>query len=208
MHTKFPRFTHTVQAAEDVAAGLEGASTVPAREENDGNKAAVIDAAVAWVEASIKADRKVTALKALQGHVWRTGFNKGEMTAELYRDVPDALTEMGRMGIKTYIYSSGSREAQRLFFGHTQAGDMRPYLCGFFDTTSGPKKEARSYKEIALSLGVDSPSELLFATDVYEEAVAAKAAGWQAVLVVRPGNKDLPAGHGFRVITSMSDLLH
>lgn len=42
------------------------------------------------------------------------------MTAELYRDVPDCLTEMARAGIKTYIYSSGSREAQRLFFGHTQ----------------------------------------------------------------------------------------
>lgn len=62
----------------------------------------------------------MTALKALQGHVWRTGFTKGQITAELYRDVPDMLTELGRMGIKSYIYSSGSREAQRLFFGHTQ----------------------------------------------------------------------------------------
>jgi methionine salvage enolase-phosphatase E1 len=44
------------------------------------------------------------------------------MTAELYRDVPDCLTELARAGIKTYIYSSGSREAQRLFFGHTQVG--------------------------------------------------------------------------------------
>ncbi|KAG1666539.1 hypothetical protein FOA52_014436 [Chlamydomonas sp. UWO 241] len=111
------------------------------------------------------------------------------------------------MGLKTFIYSSGLREAQRLFFEHSQVGDMRPYLCGFFDTTSGPKSEARSYKEIALSLGCDSPSELLFATDVLAEAEAAKAAGWQAVLVVRPGNKALPDGHGFRVITTMADLL-
>ncbi len=54
---------------------------------------------------------------------------------------------------------------------------------------------------------MDSPSELLFATDVLAEAQAAAEAGWQAVLVERPGNKPLPAGHGFRVITNMADLL-
>lgn len=27
-----------------------------------------------------------------------------------------------------------------------QVGDLRPYLCGFFDTTSGPKGESSSYK--------------------------------------------------------------
>ena len=44
------------------------------------------------------------------------------MTAELFRDVPDALTELRLAGVKTYIYSSGSREAQKLFFGHCQVG--------------------------------------------------------------------------------------
>jgi len=88
-----------------------------------------------------------------------------------------------------------------------QVGDLRPYLSGFFDTTSGPKVEARSYRDIALTLGVDEPSEILFATDVLGEALAAKAAGWQAVLVCRPGNKPLPAGHGFREIHTMKELI-
>lgn len=39
------------------------------------------------------------------------------------------------------------------------------------------KKETKSYIEIAESLGVDDPSEILFVTDVYQEATAAKAAG-------------------------------
>lgn len=84
---------------------------------------------------------------------------------------------------------------------------MRPYLCGFFDTTSGPKMESRSYKDIALSLGVDDSSQILFATDVHAEAVAAQQAGWQAVIVSRPGNKPLPEDNPFRVITSMNELL-
>lgn len=39
--------------------------------------------------------------------------------------------------IQVYIYSSGSREAQRLLFGHSEYGDLRKYFCGFFDTTIG-----------------------------------------------------------------------
>ncbi|KIZ00060.1 enolase-phosphatase E1 [Monoraphidium neglectum] len=187
------------QAAEDGGAPIPAASA---------GQAAVVDAVVSWVEAAISADRKVGALKQLQGHVWRAGFKSGALVAQLFRDVPDALAEWRNAGIKVYIYSSGSREAQRQFFGHTQVGDLRPYLSGFFDTTSGPKSEARSYREIAAALGVDpSEEEVVFATDVAAEAVAAAEAGWRPVLVVREGNKPLPDGHGFRVITSVQQLL-
>ncbi|PNW88149.1 hypothetical protein CHLRE_01g016528v5 [Chlamydomonas reinhardtii] len=192
------------QAAADVAEGRAGAAAVP---EPGAGQAAVVEAVAGWVQAAIAADRKVTALKNLQGHIWRSGFSSGALQAELFRDVPDALVEWRSAGVKTYIYSSGSREAQRLFFGYSKVGDLRPYLCGFFDTTSGAKTEAGSYSNIALSLGVDSPSDILFATDVLAEAQAAAAAGWRAVLVERPGNKALPAGHGFRVISSMQELL-
>ena len=44
-----------------------------------------------------------------QGHIWRAGFLGGELHGELYRDVPDALAAWRGLGIKTYIYSSGSR---------------------------------------------------------------------------------------------------
>lgn len=39
---------------------------------------------------------------------------------------------------------------------------------------------------------MDSPSEVLFLTDLVEEAKAAKRAGVHAVLSVRPGNEPLP----------------
>ena len=78
---------------------------------------------------------------------------------------------------------------------------------GFFDTTSGPKTESSSYNEIAKALGCDSPSEILFATDVLAEAQAARTAGWEALLVSRPGNTPLPADTGFTVIQTMDVLL-
>jgi len=76
---------------------------------------------------------------ARQGQIWHAGFGAGELRAELFRDVPDALVRWRAEGLKTYIYSSGSRQAQADLFGHTTAGDLRPYLSGFFDTTSGLK---------------------------------------------------------------------
>ena len=82
------------------------------------------------------------AVPALQGHIWAGGFARGELKGELFADVPDALAHWRAAGIKTYIYSSGSRAAQKDLLSCTSVGDLRPYLAGFFDTTSGPKARA------------------------------------------------------------------
>ncbi|KAK9830349.1 hypothetical protein WJX72_011208 [[Myrmecia] bisecta] len=189
--------------ADDVKAG-RAAALIPAA---SNSREVVIAACVKSVEAQMATDRKTTALKSLQGHIWRQGFQSGELKVPLYQDVPDALVQWRNQGIKTYIYSSGSRDAQKNLFGHTTVGDLRPHLMGFFDTTSGAKVESASYKNIAASLGVDEPSQVLFATDVVAEADAATAAGWQVALVTRPGNAELPAGCKHRVISSLAQLL-
>ena len=83
------------------------------------DKAATVAAAERYVHALMDGDRKVGALKALQGRVWHAAFAAGEIKGELFRDVPDALQQWRDAGLKTYIYSSGSRMAQRDLFGHT-----------------------------------------------------------------------------------------
>eukprot|EP00268_Persea_americana_P020416 TRINITY_DN2059_c0_g1_i1.p1 TRINITY_DN2059_c0_g1~~TRINITY_DN2059_c0_g1_i1.p1 ORF type:complete len:522 (-),score=105.34 TRINITY_DN2059_c0_g1_i1:115-1680(-) len=191
------------QIQEDLDQGVVGAQPIPP---DDAEKEVVIASLVANVEAMIKADRKVTALKQLQGHIWRTGYENNELKGIVFEDVPVAFEKWHAMGIKVYIYSSGSREAQRLIFGNTVYGDLRKYLCGFFDTTIGHKRESRSYFEISQSLGVDKPSQILFVTDVYQEAVAAKAAGLDVLIAIRPGNGPLPEAHGFKTIKSFSEI--
>lgn len=191
------------QVQEDLENGVAGAVPIPS---NDAGKEKVIAALVKNVEAMIKADRKITALKELQGHIWQTGFKNNELEGVVFDDVPEALERWAASGIKVYIYSSGSRLAQRLLFGYTNYGDLRKYLCGFFDTTVGNKKETKSYHEITASLGVDHPSEILFVTDVYQEAIAAKPAGLEVIISVRPGNGPLPDNHGFRTVKSFSEI--
>ncbi|CAI7760577.1 unnamed protein product [Closterium sp. NIES-53] len=191
------------QIDEDVKSSIPGAEPVPPSE---AGKEAVVGAVERNVAAMIAADRKVTALKQLQGHIWRGGYEKGELKGEFFSDVLTALTQWHAAGCKIYIYSSGSREAQHLIFGYSNVGDLRRFISGFFDTTTGHKREARSYSEIALTLGADSPSHITFCTDILEEAQAAKQAGLQAVLLSRPGNGALPADPGFPVLTSLTDL--
>ncbi|KAL6630580.1 hypothetical protein ACP70R_028653 [Stipagrostis hirtigluma subsp. patula] len=190
------------QIEDDLRNGTVGAVPVPP---DESGKEEIINSLVANIESMIKADRKITSLKQLQGHIWRTGFEKKELQGVVFEDVPEALKNWHASGIKVYIYSSGSREAQRLLFGNTMYGDLRQFLCGYFDTTTGNKRETRSYLEISQSLGVDNPSHILFITDVFQEAVAAKNAGFEVLISIRPGNGALPENHGFRTIKSFSE---
>ncbi|MGN6817449.1 MAG: acireductone synthase [Sphingomonas sp.] len=136
-------------------------------------------------------DAKETALKDIQGRIWREGYEAGELRGHVYPDTPEALKRWTDAGIRVCIYSSGSVEAQKLIFGHSDAGDLTRYLSGYFDTTSGPKREAASYTTIAKALKLD-PADILFVSDVSAETDAAKAAGIRALLIDRDtGNGDI-----------------
>ncbi|TWT42881.1 acireductone synthase [Botrimarina hoheduenensis] len=143
----------------------------------------LIDQAVRLMDADVKA----TGLKLLQGLIWEAGFCSGELHAHLFEEVAPALHAWRAAGVDLRIYSSGSVHAQRLFFGHTEAGDLRPLLTGHYDTTVGPKREADSYAAIAADWRL-APQAIAFFSDVTEELEAARAAGLATVLVNRPGN--------------------
>ncbi|WNJ82002.1 acireductone synthase [Cedecea neteri] len=129
-------------------------------------------------------DRKSTALKALQGLIWRDGYVNGDFTGHLYDDVLPALKAWKQQGIALYVYSSGSVAAQKLLFGYSDAGNITDLFSGYFDTHVGAKREAQSYRNIATEIGV-APEELLFLSDIHQELDAAREAGWQTVQLIR-----------------------
>lgn len=141
----------------------------------------IIDLLIGWIDA----DRKSTALKALQGMIWEAGYRDGEYRAHVYPEVPARLRAWRDARKQLYVYSSGSVPAQKLFFAHTEAGDLTPLFSGYFDTETGPKRDAGSYRRIADAIGVPAP-EILFLSDVTEELDAARAAGCRTVLLARP----------------------
>jgi len=143
-----------------------------------------VDGQIAQLERWSDADRKVTPLKALQGMVWAGGYATGELVAHLYNDAIAALKRWTDARLPVYVYSSGSIAAQKLYFAHTRAGDLTAGLAGYFDTTSGPKQDAESYRRIASTIGRPA-GDLLFLSDVAAELEAAMTAGFQAVQVRR-----------------------
>ena len=150
----------------------------------------------------ISQDRKAPPLKKLQGLVWRRGFEQGAFQGHLFIDAVRALQRWHQAGVPLAIYSSGSVQAQQLYFGHSVAGDLRPWLSAYFDTDIGAKVEAASYACIALALGQPA-AQVLFLSDSVAELQAARSVGMQVLHVVR---EDTVADARFTSLTSFDGL--
>jgi enolase-phosphatase E1 len=146
---------------------------------------------LAWMDQ----DKKITPLKTLQGIIWREGYASGELKAHLYPDAIEAMRTWQGRGIRIYIYSSGSVEAQKLYFAHSVAGDLRPLIAGYFDTTTGAKGEAASYAKIAAAVG-SAPVAISFFSDAPAETDAALSAGLNAFRVDRTRAVDFEGRDG------------
>ncbi len=116
--------------------------------------------------------------------IWLAGYQQGDFTGHLYADAVQQLGAWQARGLALYVYSSGSVQAQKLLFAHTDYGDLTPLFSGYFDTTSGGKRESTSYTRIAAHIGV-AAEQILFLSDTEEELDAAQAAGFQTVWLVR-----------------------
>lgn len=145
------------------------------------NTRRVVETLLHWIDE----DRKATPLKALQGMIWKAGYEAGDYQAHVYPEVEARLRAWKAQGLKLYVYSSGSVPAQKLFFGHTVAGDLSALFDGWFDTEVGGKRERGSYLRIAEAIGL-APPVVLFLSDVIPELDAARGAGMQTILVDRP----------------------
>jgi enolase-phosphatase E1 len=181
-----PAFIRENAGRPDVAEQLE------AVRRESGEAGAEVERLIERLLGWIADDRKATPLKALQGMVWEQGYRSGQLKGHVYPDAAAALARWKADGLALYVYSSGSIQAQRLIFGCSEAGDLTPLFSGYFDTTSGPKREAASYRAIADAIGLP-PEEILFLSDVVEELDAARTAGLHTVGLAREGGT--LAGH-------------
>ena len=152
----------------------------------------------------ISVDRKLTPLKELQGLIWEEGYASGALQGPLFADVAPALRRWKRQGLGLSVYSSGSVAAQKLLYGHSDAGDLRELFDGWFDTRTGAKQAAASYAGIASQLTI-APDRILFISDSNAELQAAREAGMQVLLSNRRGNGQ-SAEAGFEKIESFSTL--
>lgn len=190
-----PGFIEAHQARPDVAKHLAAVRTEAG--EPCASVSRIGDILLGWMAE----DRKATALKALQGMVWQQGYEAGELKGHVYPDAVTALRHWHDQGYALYVYSSGSIQAQKLIFGCSEAGDLTGLFSGYFDTTSGPKREATSYERIAGAIGLPA-HQVVFLSDVVQELDAAGQAGMQTCGIAR----DNPMNAQHTVVSSFSEI--
>jgi len=188
-------------SSEHEADRRAGSSPPPWR---DGSPAESLHSAVKYVHWLMDRDRKSTALKALQGRIWDEGYQAGQLRGQVYPDVPRALARWRAQGRDVAIFSSGSVLAQKLLFSRSDAGDLTPFLRAYFDTTTGAKGDAESYRKIARALGQE-PHAVLFLSDVTAELDAARAAEMATGLCVREAG--LPSSAHHPLVRSFDEVL-
>ncbi len=149
-------------------------------------------------------DRKSTALKSLQGKIWKAGFESGELKSTLFPDVPQALARWAVQG-RVAIYSSGSTSAQQLLFRYSIFGDLTNLIAAYFDTRTGAKTTSASYAAIATAMAVE-PHHVCFLSDVVRELDPAREAGFETRLVIREGNAPVDDTHGHIAIESFDSI--
>jgi len=162
------------------------------------------DEALPYLNWLMDRDRKSTALKSLQGRIWKGGFERDELKGTLFEDVPPALERWSSAG-HVAIYSSGSVAAQMLLFRHSNFGDMTGFIAGYFDTRTGPKTAKESYASIASAMDCE-PREVMFFSDAVRELDGARDAGCHTRMVMREGNAPVSDAHGHRKIKTFDVL--
>jgi len=185
---------------------LDLQQTPPPPEIVSGTTSNEIESFAAYVHWLMDRDRKSTGLKSLQGKIWEQGYKDGVLKAEVFPDVPPALVRWRAAGMKLGIFSSGSILAQKLLFAHTNFGDLSAFLDHYFDTTTGAKNRADSYRAISAAVGV-KPASFLFISDVGAELEAAREAGMKILLCLRPGNHPQASSTSHQAIESLDEVL-
>jgi enolase-phosphatase E1 len=202
-----PAFVKANLNDEKVQTALQQTAELAA-EDGDVINAEDTDALIAKLLQWISEDRKATPLKALQGLIWKTGYENGDYQAHMYPDATEYLKKWHDSGLPLYVYSSGSVKAQELFFGYSQDGNLLPLFKGHFDTLVGGKRETQSYLNILAELqkthvGLNA-EDVLFLSDIKEELDAAKDAGMQTIWLVR--EDDIPADVEHRAVKSFAEI--
>ena len=102
----------------------------------------IIELLIGWIDA----DRKSTALKALQGMIWADGYREREFHAHIYPDAARCLRAWHARQKLHVFPRAGS--TQKLLFANTEAGDLSDVFSGYF--APKPDRSARVARTHAL----------------------------------------------------------
>lgn len=175
---------NTPQLQEDVAK-LREASKKDAGPpiEETGPAGTVQESVARYVIACIDEQRGNDALFKFRFHMWFYGYDKNKLVTAVYTDVADSLAKWHAERIKVYVCSNSWKEVSKRFLAQTVHGNLTTFVDDYFDSSDGPLTKSETFNKIAERIQI-KPPEIVFLTKSGDEARAALAAGWVAVLVL------------------------
>ncbi|CAK6691524.1 Enolase-phosphatase E1 [Synechococcus sp. CBW1107] len=192
-HEQDPDLQPLLCALNEAWRHAKGAAQEPLQPQHSAFEPPSLDQLCRFLQSLIDEDRKLTALKDLQGLIWKEGYATGALRAPLFADVAPTLKRWHAAGLQLAVYSSGSVAAQQLLYEHSDAGDLRLLFGGWFDTRIGRKQDPGSYLRIADSLAAPAAT-ILFVSDSLAELDAAHRSGLTVIFSNRPGNPEHDPG--------------
>jgi enolase-phosphatase E1 len=154
------------------------------------DEATLIGQLLAWIDTGGRGP----AMEALQLMLWESGYRAGAFTSHVYEDAYRRLHFWHDAGVKLYVFAACSVARQRLFFAHTQWGDLRSLFAQLFDSGIGGRRSPDTYYAIAKAAGL-AAREMCFLSAERTELDAAQAVGMRTRRLVRHGNMNPCSAH-------------
>ena len=111
--------THLLELAEQEWDADSSPDSINLRQEAKDAGLTPTNAIRMYFEHLIDIDRKSTALKDLQGRIWKNGYERGEIMSQLFNETTESLRRWHSKKLSLSVYSSGSIQAQKLLYSHT-----------------------------------------------------------------------------------------
>lgn len=170
-------------------------------------EAAVVDAAVAYIKWCVAREpdqHPLSPLTLLKDSVCKEGMSGGRLSTPVFADAVSAMRgwRFGQHFIKNYTLAVPDAQDQERLLTYTTSGDLRPIIANFIRLGQAQKALlSRTFRTIVAMIRSD-PQDILFLTNSYRQADAARAAGLTVAIVRRNGQSapDSQQTHSYPVV--------
>ncbi|KAF7494124.1 Enolase-phosphatase E1 [Sarcoptes scabiei] len=151
------------------------------------DKKTMIDQVCQCIDYCLVNNKEGKAFANFRFKVWFDGYERQKLTTPVYSDVAVTIQRWKcNQNVKLYVLSNGWTEASKRFMSKTSHGDLNLVIDDHFDTSMGSLLDPQTFQKVAQIIR-QRPEDVIFLTKSPEEAIAARKAGLNVVLVLTHG---------------------
>lgn len=158
------------------------------------------------LDKSKQSNRPYSTVSLIKDWLWADNLTNGDLKSIVYDFVPELL-EKWRMKIfiKLFSISEADSSGQKLFFQSTQHGDLTRFFNNYIQYFKESKSNKEFYKHIA-NLLRDSPTNLMYITTEFDDALAAHQAGFKCIVIKEKFDANTDKMHDIKFATNIQNI--